>query len=208
MSSRIYILSILDVPDANASATFAGDITGASNTVQVRIQASGSDATLNLTGVVNARNSYFFITQGNVVLMGSGSIAGDEAVVGRGGGATHLTLRGNASFNIGGFSMGGGQALPSGAITILDNATLSTGAGSLDLLDTTTMSATTALSLSGGTTTVGAFIKSSAGTAQTSVIDFNGGTLRYGGPAASRQFPARPRGARPRSAGRRGPHRR
>jgi autotransporter-associated beta strand protein len=84
--------------------------------------------------------------------------------------------------------MGGGQAMPSGSITVRDNAALSTGGANLDLLSTTSTTATSALHLDGGTTTVGGFLKSSVGAGQTSEVDFNGGMLRYGGSAANANF--------------------
>jgi autotransporter-associated beta strand protein len=84
--------------------------------------------------------------------------------------------------------MGGGQALPSAAITVRDTATLSSGAAALDLLNTTTAASSATLNLDGGTTTVGAFVKTSVGATQTAVLNFNGGTLKFGGTTANASF--------------------
>ncbi len=183
-----YLFEILDVPDTNATATYAGNVLGGASGEQIRMHATGSNATLYLAGAVNSRNSFFFFTSGNLVVEGSGSIVGNGGAIGRGSGATSMTLLDNANFNVGGFSMGGGQALPSGAITVGGKATLSTDAAALDLLDTTTTTSSSSLTLNGGTTTVGGFVKSSTASGQTSVIDFNGGTLLYGGNAANASF--------------------
>jgi autotransporter-associated beta strand protein len=181
-----YNFEILDVPDAGAAATFAGNLTR-NGSSQVRLQASGSGATLNITGTVSAPNGFYFKT-GNLNLRGNGSITGSGGAIGRGGGATTFLLRDNASFNIGGFSMGGGQALPSASIRVIQNAQLSTGTGSLDLLNTSSAKSTSQLQLDGGTTTLGGIIKTSTGATQTSTINFNGGILRYGGATANTNF--------------------
>jgi autotransporter-associated beta strand protein len=187
-----YNFEILDVPDAGASATFAGDVT-TSGSRQVRIQATGAGATLNLTGAINSGSQLFILKTGNVVLAGTGSITGTGGVVGRATGATSLTLRDNATFSIGGFSMGGGQPLTSSTITVHDAATLSAGAGNLDLLATSTATASATVNLDGGTATVASFTKTSTGPAQTATLNFNGGTLSYGGSATNPNFlPALP----------------
>ena len=181
-----FSFEVLDVPDANATATYAGHLTR-SGTKQVRINTTGSGATLNITGTISAPSEFYF-SKGNVVVAGTGSITGGSgAAVGRGG-AANLTVRDNANFNVGGFSMGGGQAMPSGTITVRDSATLSTGPANLDLLATSSATATSSLHLDGGTTTVGGFVKSSVGAGQTSEIDFNGGTLANGNSAENANF--------------------
>jgi autotransporter-associated beta strand protein len=181
-----YSFEVLDVPDANATATLAGSLGGIGSR-QVRLRTTGAGATLNVTGSITAGYG-FYLTEGNVVVSGTGTVAGGRgAAVGRNN-SVSLTLRDNSSFNVGGFSMGGTKAMPTGVITVRDNATLSTDAASLDLLSTSSTTSFSELNLDGGTTTVGGFLKTSVGAAQTSEIDFNGGLLRYGGTAANAAF--------------------
>jgi autotransporter-associated beta strand protein len=180
-----YTFEVLDVPDDGATATYAGNLTRSSSK-SVRIKTSGVNATLNITGTITAPNGFFF-SQGNVVLLNNGSITGSGGAVGRGD-ATSLILRNSSNFNIGSFSMGGGLALPSGMISVRDSATLATDGGNLDLLSTSSTTSASILSLDGGTTTVGGFIKSSVGSTQTSTINFNGGVLKYGGTSTNASF--------------------
>ena len=183
-----YTFECLDVPDPGAAAYYAGNLTRAGSS-QVRMQASGSGAWLNITGAVTAPNGFYFKT-GQLNLRGNGSITGGGgAAIGRGGSlATTFLIRDSASFNVGAFSMGGGQALPSASIQVIQNATLSTGAANLDLLNTTTTTSNSQLHLDGGTTIVGGFTKTSTGATQVSTIGFNGGTLRYGGSGTNASF--------------------
>jgi autotransporter-associated beta strand protein len=187
-----YGFEVLDVPDAGAVATYAGALRQTNNNA-IRFQASGVGATLNLTGSIDAGSRNVFLKTGTVVVSGGGSIAGTAGAVGRATGATALTLQDNATFDIGGFSIGGGQPLTAGTINVRGAATLSTGGAALDLLSTSSAAAAATLNLDGGTTTVGTFAKSSAGATQTAVVNFNGGTLRYGGTTAAPAFlPALP----------------
>ena len=182
-----YIYEILDVPDDDAYATLAGDISMAGNK-QIRLKTTGSNAKLNLTGNVLGGSQYFIIKTGHVELSEDGTITSGPAIVGRDGSETSLTLRNNASMTASSLSMGGGKTLTSGSITVMDNATLSIGAANLDLLSTSTSTSTSELNLDGGTTILGGFLKGSTGAGQTSEINFNGGTLRYGGTTANASF--------------------
>ena len=181
-----YNFEMLDVPDASANATFAGSLTRASG--QLRLRASGAGSTLNLTGATNAGSALFIQSLGNVIVKGTGSVTTTGGgVIGRATGATTLTLQDNATFAVGALSMGGGQAITSATINVNGNAALNSGAANLDLIASTTATATSTLNLNGGTTTVGGFTKTSVA-GQASALNFNGGTLRYGGTAANASF--------------------
>ena len=182
-----YIYEILDVPDDNASATFAGNIATSGNK-QVRLRTTGENATLNLTGAVNAASQYFIIKTGHIVVKDNGAITSGPAIIGRDGAATSMTIQDNAGFTATSLSIGGGKTLSSCALTVEDNASLSIGASVLDLLSTSSSTSTSELNLNGGTTTVGGLIKGSTGAGQSSQINFNGGTLRYGGGSPNGNF--------------------
>ena len=184
--STDYIYEVLDVPDANSTATYAGSLTRFGSR-QIRLKTTGANATLNVTGSITAPSG-FYLSQGNVVVAGNGSVTGGGgAAVGRGD-SVSLTLRDSATFSVGGFSLGGAKAMPNGMITVRDNATLSTGTSTLDLLNTTSATAFSELNLDGGTTTVGGFLKTSTSVTQTSKLNFNGGTLRSGGSGGNANF--------------------
>ncbi len=181
-----YSFEVLDVPDANAAATLAGSLAGIGSR-QVRLRTTGADATLTVTGSITADYG-FYLSEGNLIVAGDGSVSGGRgAAVGRNN-SVSLTLRDNARFNVGGFSLGGTKAMPSGLITVRDSAELSTGAAALDLLSTSSATSFSELNLDGGTATVGGFLKTSVSATQTSEIEFNGGLLRYGGTAANPAF--------------------
>ena len=87
---------------------------------------------------------------------------------------------------IGGASgFGGGQANPSIAVTIQDNASFSLGINGLDLNASTAATNQTTVNLNGGSLTTGAFFKTSVGATQLSTLNFNGGVLRAGASSAS-----------------------
>lgn len=182
------LFEVLDVPDAGATATYSGNLAPIGSS-QIRFNATGAGALLNITGTVSAPNG-LYIRTGSIVVGSSASVTGSIGAVGRGlTAATSMVVRDNATFALtGGFSMGGGSTLSSGTITVRDNATLSAGASAFDLLNTTTATCAATLNLDGGTMTAGAIVKTSTGTTQTAVINFNGGTLKYGGSAAAPNF--------------------
>jgi autotransporter-associated beta strand protein len=172
--------NMLDVPSGNA--TYAGIFTASSGN-QLRAAATGG-GTLNFTGSAPLGTGIFVLNAGNIVLSGSGSITGGQALLGRPASEAFmsLTLRDNASMSISGITnIGNGREVPDPTVTIQDNASYSTGT-TFELLQTTALFSTSTINLNGGTLTAGSFIKSSNGAQQLAVINFNGGTLR---PSAS-----------------------
>ena len=182
-----YIFEIIDVADANATATYAGNISLASRSRQIRLQATGANATLNLTGHVNADSSFYIQKTGIVELQENAILTAGTAIVGRDGGVTRLSIRDDAAASVAGLSMGGGRGLTAGRITVQDRASLTVD-GNLDLLSTNSATSNTELWLLGGTTTVDSITKTSVGSSQTSEIRFDGGVLRSGGDSANPNF--------------------
>lgn len=181
-----YSFEVLDVADANATATYAGNIT-ANGSSQIRLQTTGGGSRLDLTGDVDAGSSFFIQKTGNVDLRDDGSLTAGIAIVGRDGGVTRLSIRDNAVANVGSLSMGGGRGLTAGRITVRDNSSLTVG-GNVDLLSTNSGTSSSEFWLVGGTATVNGITKSSTGSTQTSEIRFEGGELRYGGSSANANF--------------------
>jgi fibronectin-binding autotransporter adhesin len=179
----------IDVPDAGATATFAGTMSVAGGGNQFRLGISGAGATLNVTGAVNIANaaSITFLTRGNLTFAGDATLTAAPGItIGRSAESINVTFKDNASATIGGASgFGGNQANPAMTLTLQDNAALNFGSNGLDLNASSAAVSQTAINLNGGTLTAGAFFKTSIGDTQTAVINWNGGLLRAGatGPA-------------------------
>lgn len=174
--------SFVDVLDAGATATLAGNVTKPTNSAQYRLGVNGSGATLILTGSHNTGNSIItFITTGNIIFSGSSVLNSTTGItIGRSATALSLTLKDNASFLAPSASFGDNNAattLPTDTLTIQDNATFNIGTGNFDLNNVTATTNTVTLNLNGGTLTAGSFTKSKTGVAQLTVFNFNGGTL-------------------------------
>jgi autotransporter-associated beta strand protein len=180
--------NMVDVPQAGANATFAGNVTvesGGGGT-QYRVAANGAGATLTLTGTATLPNT-FVANAGNIIMSGSASInasgnpANNNALLGRPNTSSTVlafTLKDNTSASFEGFTnLGNARNMTDLSLTIQDNATYAT-AGPFNLLDTTAATAASAVNLNGGSLTSGAFTKTSTGAGRTATINFNGGVLR------------------------------
>ena len=170
----------LDVPDAGAVATFAGNAGVAGGGNQFRLGISGPGATLNITGALNIPNagSITILTRGNLVFAGTAQFnAAPGVLIGRSNQALDLVFKDDAVANLGvGTNFGGGQPNPSITLTIQDNAVFNVG--SLDVNSSSAAGNQTVINLNGGVLASGSFFKTSIGDSQLSTLNLNGGILR------------------------------
>jgi autotransporter-associated beta strand protein len=168
----------------NGTATWAGNIVNLGSGAQWRPGSDG--ATLVFTGAANQGTRNFIVPRGSVQFASNAvvSATGSATSLGRDSGgnnrSANITIRDNATINLGVCSLGGGQAGGSITVNIQNNGTLSTGPNNLDLHNVNRSTATTTLNLNGGTLTVGSFSKTRTGSTQFSTNNFNGGILRAG----------------------------
>jgi autotransporter-associated beta strand protein len=168
----------------NGTATWAGNIVNLGSGAQWRPGSDGGTLVFTGNAIQGSRN--FIVPRGTVHFASNAvvSATGSATALGRDSGgnnrSANITIRDNASLNLGVCSLGGGQAGGTITVNIQNNAGLSTGANNLDLHNVNRSTATTTLNLNGGTLTVGGFAKTRAGSTQLSTNNFNGGILRAG----------------------------
>ena len=170
------------VPDTNATATLAGNvsITGSAN--QYRLGIAGSGATLTLTGT-HTTNTLTLITRGNIVFAGNGSLTSTQAInIGRNssGSSEHLTVQDNAFLSsVAGINLGGiNGSSDDGNTTVTLNGNASLNAGNKPLnLNNSDVAGTTTLTLNGNSTAFAGSLTTSGSSQGQSALTFNGGTL-------------------------------
>ncbi|TAL04783.1 MAG: hypothetical protein EPO07_04740, partial [Verrucomicrobia bacterium] len=146
----------------------------------------GADTGGQLTFTGNALlGSHFLIVPRGTVSFASNAVVTTTqtgCALGRDGSdnnrSANVTIKDNAALTLGGCSLGGTKAGGNVTVTLQNSGALSLGVASLDLNNVNRTTAATFLRLNGGTLTVGGFTKTK--TAQTNVIQFNGGVLKAG----------------------------
>lgn len=182
VSNNFYIPSA--TTDLNMMATNTGTGVWAGNVILPGGGAQwrpGSDGgTLMFLGNA-AMGSHIFVIPRGAVTFASNAVATSttSGFFGRDSSnnkrSLNLTIRDNAAVAMAGCSFGGDKTGGSVTVTVQNNASLSFGANTIDLNDVNNSAAISTLRLNGGTTTVGGFTKTM--TANTNIIDFNGGVL-------------------------------
>jgi autotransporter-associated beta strand protein len=168
----------------NGTATWAGNIVNLGSGAQWRPGSDGGTLIFTGNAIQGTRN--FIIPRGTVHFASNALVGatGPATALGRDSGgnnrSANITIRDNATLNLGVCSLGGGQAGGSITVNLQNNASLSTGANNLDLHNVNRSTATTTLNLNGGSLTVGGFTKTRTGATQLSTNNFNGGILRAG----------------------------
>jgi autotransporter-associated beta strand protein len=193
VANSIVITNDFSIPSAtidlcmactNGTATWAGNIVNLGSGAQWRPGSDG--ATLVFTGTANQGTRNFIVPRGSVHFASNAvvSATGSATALGRDSGgnnrSANITIRDNATLNLGVCSLGGGQAGGSITVNIQNSASLSTGPNNLDLHNVNRSTAATTLNLNGGILTVGSFSKTRIGSTQLSTNNFNGGILRAG----------------------------
>ncbi|MGV3531326.1 MAG: beta strand repeat-containing protein, partial [Chthoniobacteraceae bacterium] len=172
----------IDVPDAGAVGTLAGNINVGSGGNQLRVGTTGG--TLRITGSASVANAgqFAFITRGNVEFAENASLSHAGGMgVGRANQASNVVFRDNAVATFGGdVTFGGGQPNPSIDFTLRDQAQFNVGSFNVDLNDSSAASNQVSINLDGGTFTAGSFTKFRVEASQSTTINFNGGVLRAG----------------------------
>ena len=130
------------------------------------------NAAIGSSILVLPRGSLTFASNATAISSVSGFIGRDSSGNKR---SLNLTIRDNASVGMAGCSFGGGKTGSSVTVTLQNNASLSFGANTIDLMNINNSAALSTVRLNGGTFTVGGFTKTSTG--NTNIIDFNGGML-------------------------------
>ena len=171
---------MLDCP--SGTAIWTGNILFSGST-QFRPGTTGGTLVLS-NSVAAMGNRYFIVPRGTVIFAGTNSITTSLGIgFGRSAGnSATVTLKDNASISMGSCSLGCGQAMGPVSLTLRDSARLtltgSSGANTFDLLSISTRSSSGTLNLSGGTLTVGSFVKTSTNANQPASLVFNGGVLK------------------------------
>jgi autotransporter-associated beta strand protein len=173
----------IDVPDANASAIYSGNLTVVGGASQYRMGISGAGSTLTLTGQDTAGSQVSLITRGNIIFAGTASltVTGAGVEIGRFSptSSLNLTLEGSASINATSIALGGLDGSSDDlntTVTLSGNAMLNAGAGSFNIDNSATASNTTSLTLT-GTSAVEAGNVIDTSTTGTSTVNINGGTI-------------------------------
>jgi fibronectin-binding autotransporter adhesin len=187
----------INLPDANESATMAGPVNVTAGGAQYRLGFSNTTATLYVTGASTvAVNDFTFVTEGNVVFNGTGSLtanmeqgatSGDPIGFGRATVGLNLLLEGSSSItNLGatGLNFGNGSADPGVNVTIQGQASVNVGSGGVELEGSvsSTVNVSNTLTLNGGTLTAGGFtFTPTVGSESATVnVTLNGGTIIAG----------------------------
>ena len=178
---------VVDVPDAGASATLASAVTIGSGSNQYRLGISGAGATLTVTGshTVGGVGSISFITRGNIIFAGNGSLSintgNDTLQFGRfAGQALNLLLKDNSSITTGAIGFGGGQAGGAVTLTLQDTAAVTAANGKNFDFHGINANVPVTINLNGGTLTAGSFTKFQTVAGRETFLNFNGGTIRAG----------------------------
>lgn len=167
----------------NGTGIWAGNVVNLQSSAQWRPGAD-TGGTLIFTGNALLGTRNFIVPRGSVQFASNAvvSATGTATAFGRdtsgGNRSANVTIKDNAVITLGVCNLGGAQAGNNVTLTIQDNAALNCGANNFDLNNVNRTTAITFLRLNGGTMTVGGFIKTK--TAQTNVIQFNGGVLKAG----------------------------
>jgi autotransporter-associated beta strand protein len=171
---------------AAGGATYSGTTTVDAGTLTLGgVTSINSSGALGISGTWAVCNLIFadnaVATFSGAINLGYGGVAGSP-----GGGSgyplqANLTVEGNASVSAASLSFGEdkGRVASGSSVTVQNNASLFiTGSFDLDdLLNGTSSSTSTSLTLNGGNTTVGNFIATDGSTTKLSTINLNGGVL-------------------------------
>ena len=177
---------VVDVPDASASATLAGNITLASQgSDQYRVGVSGAGSSLTLTGTSTVSSAISIITRGNIIFTNNGSlnVSANSLEIGRysSTSSVNLSISGNGSVAANSIALGGLDSSSDDVATnvsLLGNGLLNARTGSLNLDNSDTAANTVTLSL-GGTSNLDAGSFTEVGTVSGRVVtvNLNGGTI-------------------------------
>ena len=175
--------SDLSMQGTNGTGIWAGNVVNLGSGASWRPGAdTGGALVFTGTAIQGARN--FIVPRGSVQFSSNAvvSATGTATAFGRdgtgGNRSASVTLRDNAVITLGVCNLGGNLAGGNVTLTIQNNAVLNCGANGFDLQNVNRATAQTFIRLNGGTMTVGGFTKSKS--AQTNVIQFNGGVLKAG----------------------------
>jgi len=173
----------LSMQGTNGTGIWAGNVINLGSGASWRPGADTGGA-LMFTGTANQGGRNFIVPRGSVQFASNAivSAAGSATAFGRdtsgGNRSANVTIRDNAVITLGVCNLGGNQAGGNVTLTIQNNAALNCGANIFDVNNVNRATAQTFIRLNGGTFTVGGFTKTK--TAQTNVIQFNGGLLKAG----------------------------
>ncbi|HUB25588.1 MAG TPA: autotransporter-associated beta strand repeat-containing protein, partial [Tepidisphaeraceae bacterium] len=173
----------IDVPDADASATYSGNLTVQGGGNQYRMGISGVGSTLTLTGLSTVGAQISLITRGDIIYAGTAAlnVTGSGVEIGRFGATSslNLTVEGNASINAASIALGGLDGSSDDlntTVTLLNSGILNAETGSLNIDNSATASNTTSLTLSGTSAVEAASIIDTSTTGVTTV-NLNGGSI-------------------------------
>ena len=175
--------SDLSMQGTNGTGIWAGNVVNLGSGASWRPGADTGGA-LVFTGTANQGARNFIVPRGSVQFASNAvvSATGTATAFGRDGSggnrSASVTLKDNAVITLGVCNLGGNLAGGSVTLTLQNSAVLNCGANSFDLQNVNRATAQTFIRLNGGTMTVGGFTKTKS--AQTNVIQFNGGGLKAG----------------------------